>query len=74
MRIADRFALHGAQAEPLGGIVGRLLEPPIVEDEHLGLGVFEIKLAVIGAFEAAGQMSTCGLAIEPGAIEKRRGV
>ena len=74
MRIADRLVLDRAQAEPLVGVVGRLLEPPIVEDEHLGLGVFEKKLAVVGAFEAAGEMSACGLAIEPGAIEERRGV
>ena len=61
MRIAHRLVLDGPEAEPLVGVVGRLLEPPIVEDQHLGLGVFEIELAVIGAFEAAGQVSARGL-------------
>jgi hypothetical protein len=58
----------------LVGIVGRLLEPPIVEDEHLGLGIFEIEFAVIGAFKAAGQVSTRCLAIEADTIEERRGL
>ena len=74
MRIAHRLVLDGAQAEALVGVVGRLLEPAVVEDEHLGLGVFEVELAVIGAFEAAGKMSARGLAVEAGAIEERRGV
>jgi hypothetical protein len=37
------------------------------------LGIFEIELAIIGAFEAAGQVSARCLAIEAGAIEERRG-
>lgn len=73
MRITHRLVLDGPEAEPLVGVVGRLLEPPIVEDEHLGLGIFEIELAIIGAFEAAGQVSARCLAIEAGAIEERRG-
>ena len=73
MRIADRLVLDGAQAEALVGVVGRLLEPAVVEDQHLGLGVFEIKLAVVGAFEAAGEMAARVLAVEAGAVEERRG-
>ncbi len=53
MRIADRLALHGAQAEPLRGVVGRLLQAAVVERQRLGLAVFEEQLAVVGAFQAA---------------------
>ena len=53
MRIADRLAFHGAQAEPLRGVVGRLLQAAVVERQRLGLAVFEEQLAVVGAFQAA---------------------
>ena len=53
MRIADRLALHGAQAEALRGVVGRRLQPAVVEHQRLGLAVFEEQLAVVGAFQAA---------------------
>ena len=53
MRIADRLVLDGAQPETLRGVVGRLLEPAVVERQHLGLAVFEKQFAVIGAVEAA---------------------
>ena len=73
MRIADRLVLDGAQAEALVGVVGRLLEAAVVEHQHLGLGVFEIKLAVVGAFQAAGEVAPHVVAVEAGTVEKRGG-
>ena len=73
MRVADRLARHGAQAEPLRGVVGRLLQPAVVEHQHLGLAVFEEQLAVIGAVEAAGDDPVDARAIEAGAVEQRSG-
>ena len=54
MRIADRLVLDGAQAEALRGVVARLLQPAVVEAKDFGLAIFEKKLAVVGAIEAAG--------------------
>jgi len=62
MRIADRLALHGPQAKPLRRIIGRLLQPAVVENQHFGLAIFEKELAVIGAFEAAGEMAAHAVA------------
>ena len=73
MRIADRLVLDGAQPETLVGVVGRLLEPAVVEHQHLGLGVFEIKLAVVGAFEAADEVAAHVVAVEAGAVDERFG-
>jgi hypothetical protein len=73
MCIADRLVLHRAQAEPLRGVVGRLLEPSVIEQEHLGLAVFEKKLAVIGAFEPVREMAARAAAIEAGAVEEGGG-
>jgi hypothetical protein len=50
-----------------------LLEPPIVENEHLGLGIFEIKLTIVRALQTAGELSARGLTVEAGAIEKGSG-
>jgi hypothetical protein len=47
-----------------------LLEPPVVEDEHLRLGIFEIELAVVCAFQPASEMPARALAVEAGAVEK----
>ena len=63
MGVADRVVLDGAQPETLVGIVGRLLESAVVEHKHFGLGIFEVQLAIVGTFEAAGEMSACGLPI-----------
>src|SRR5262245_20736310 len=71
--IADRLVLDGAEPETLVGIVGRLLEPAVVEHEHLGLGIFEIEFAVVGAFETTGKMPARVLAGEAGTVEKRHG-
>ena len=73
MGVADRLVLDRAQAEALGGVVGRLLEPAVVERQHLGLAVFEEQFAVVGAFEAAGEVPAGGVAVEAGAVEERKG-
>ena len=72
MGIADRLVLDRAQAETLRGVVGRLLEAAVVERQHFGLPVFEEKLAVVGAFEAAGEVAAGGVTVEAGAIEQRK--
>ena len=68
MGIAHRLVLDRAQPETLVGVVGRLLEPAIVEHQHLGLGVFEIELAVVGAFKPADEVAAGILAVEAGAV------
>ena len=73
MGVADRLVLDGAQPEALGGVVGRLLQPAVVEHQHLGLAVFEEQFAVVGAFEAAREVPARVLAVEPGAVEERHG-
>ena len=73
MGITDGLVLDGAQPKALVGVVGRLLEPPVVEDEHLRLRIFEIDFTVVGAFQATSEMSARGLTVETGAVEKRDG-
>jgi hypothetical protein len=73
MGIADGFILDGAQAKSLVGAVGGLLEPPIVENERFGLGIFEEKLAVVSALEAARELPARIPAVKPGALEERPG-
>ena len=73
MGIAHGFLLDGAKSEALVGVVCCLLEPPIVENEHLGPGIFEIKLTVVRALQTAGEPSARGLTVEAGAIEKGSG-
>ena len=71
MCIADRLVFHRAQAETLRGVVGRLLEPAIVEHQHFGLAIFEEQFAVVGAVEAArDELAHFGL-VEPGAVDQR---
>ena len=71
MRIAYRFVFDGAQAEALGGVVGRLFQPAIVEHQHFGLPVFQEQLAVVGALEPArddfGKLRT----VQTGAVDQR---
>ena len=75
MRIADRLALHGAQAEALRGVVGRLLQPAVVEHQRLGLAVFEEQFAVVGAFEAALEQRLGAALVEAGAGDQaERGI
>jgi hypothetical protein len=71
--VADRLVLHGAQSEALRGVVGRLLEPSVVEVQHLGLAIFEKELAVVGAFERAREVRAGILAVDAGAVEQRHG-
>ena len=73
MRIADRLVLDRAQPEALGGVVGRLLQAAVVEHQHLGLAVFEEQFAVVGAFEAVGEVAAGGVAVEAGAVEEGGG-
>src|SRR6185437_16056861 len=57
----------------LRGVVGRLLEPAVVERQRLDLAVFEIKLAIVGAVEAArddlGELGP----VQSGAVDQGRG-
>ena len=71
MRVADRVVLDRAQAEALRGVVGRLLEPAIVEHQRFGLAVFEEQFAVVGAGKLARHFTTHDVAIQIGAVEKR---
>ena len=70
MRIADRLVLDRAQAEALRGVVGRLLEPAIVETERFGLAIFQEQFAVVGAFQPMRDGFADHCAVEPGAVEK----
>ncbi len=69
MGVADRFVLDGAQSKALCGVVGRLLEPPIVEMQHLGLAIFEEQFTVVGTLEAAGELPAGFVAVQSGAVE-----
>jgi len=62
-----------AQPEAVRGVIGGLLEPPVVERHHLGLAIFEEKLTVIGALQAVREMAAGAVAVETGAVEKRDG-
>src|SRR6185312_4489454 len=65
MGIAHRLARDGAQPESLGGVEAGALQPPVIEAEGLGLAIFEIELAVIGAVQGVGDRR-----LDPGAIER----
>src|SRR6516165_5975956 len=71
MRVTDRIVLHRAQAKSLAGIVGRLLQPAIVEHQRFGLAVFEEQLAVVGPSQPARDFMAHGIAVEIGAVEER---
>ncbi len=73
MGVAHGLVLDGPETKTLVGIVGCLLEPAIVEEERLGLGIFKIQLAVVGAFDAVCEMAARIPAIKPGALEERHG-
>ena len=60
MRVADRVVLDRAQAKTLRGVVGRLLQPPIVEHQRFGLAVFQEQLAVVGARQPARDLEADG--------------
>jgi hypothetical protein len=73
MRIADRIVLHRAQAKTLVGVVGRLLQAPIVKTERFGLTVFQKQLAIVGAQKPPRDLASDGIAVEIGAVEQGGG-
>ena len=73
MGIADGLVLHGAQPETLRRVVGRLLQPAVVEGQNLGLAIFQKQLAVVGAIEAAGENLGQARTVEAGAIDEGGG-
>ena len=71
MGVADRFGLHGAQAKPLRGIIGRLLKPAVVEGKGLGLAIFQKQLTVVGGVQALADQLAHLSAVEPRAVDQR---
>ena len=69
MGVALRFAGHRPQAEALVGVEARRLQPAVVEEQALGLGVLQVELAVVGAAERIGDRLAGGLAVKSGAVE-----
>jgi hypothetical protein len=70
MRVADRIVLDGAQAKALARVVGRLLEPSVVEHQRFGLAVFEEQFAVVGSRKPARDLLANLVAVEIGAVEQ----
>ena len=70
MRIADHIVLHRTQAEPLAGVVGRLLQPAIVEAQSFGLAIFQKQLAIVSAGQPPRDLASDGIAVEVGAVEE----
>ncbi|MGY3121671.1 hypothetical protein ACVWXQ_005608 [Bradyrhizobium sp. S3.14.4] len=73
MGIADRIVLDGAQAKALRGVIGRLLQPPIVEHQRFGLAVFQEQFAVVGTGKPACDLVADLIAVEIGAVEQGGG-
>ncbi len=71
MRVTDCIVLDGAQAKTLRGVVGRLLQPPIVEHQRFGLAVLQEQLAVVGTGKPACDLVANLVAVEIGAVEQR---
>jgi hypothetical protein len=53
------------------GVVGRLLEPAVVEHQHLGLLVFKKQLAIVRALQSAVDQLANTDFVETGAVEQR---
>src|SRR3981081_75130 len=70
MRIADRVVLDRAQAKPLRGVIGRLLQPAIVEHQPFGLAIFQKQLAIVGALKPPRDLAADGIAVEIGAVDE----
>ena len=49
MSVADCFASHGAQPEPLVGVEAAGFQPAVVEDKGFAFAILDEELAVIGA-------------------------
>src|SRR3984957_319688 len=73
MGIADRLVLDGAQPKTLGRVVGRLLQPAVVERQNFGLAIFEKQLAVVGPIEAARDDFGQARPVEAGTIDEGDG-
>jgi hypothetical protein len=69
MRVADRIVLDRAQAKPLAGVVGRLLQPAIVKPSASVWPYSRKQLAVVGP-SAPRDLAPDGIAVEIGAVEK----
>ena len=72
MRVAHGLVFHRAQTKSLVGVVCRLLQSSIVEDQRLRLGVFQVELAVVGTFNALREVPAGILPAKPGALEEDR--
>ena len=70
MGIADRVVLYSAQAKALAGVIGRLLQPAVVEHQCFGLGIFQEQFAVVGAGKSSRDLATDGVTVKIGAIEQ----
>ncbi|MGY4484644.1 hypothetical protein ACVWWR_003835 [Bradyrhizobium sp. LM3.2] len=70
MRIADRVVLDGAQPKALRSVVGRLLQPPVVEHQRFGLAIFQEQFAVVGTGKPARELVANLVAVEIGAVEQ----
>ena len=53
--VAGGLAGHHPQAEALGGVIGRRLQPAVVEDEGFALRPLDEQLAVVGARQGLAQ-------------------
>ena len=71
MGIADRLILDGAEPETLRGVVGRLLQAAIVEQQRLGLAVLQKQFAIVGPFKAALDQAGHFAAVESAAVDQR---
>ena len=70
MRIARGFPGHTAQAEALTRIKACGLQPPVIESQRFGLGVFEKQLAIIGARQRVRHDPGQPVGVQPGAGKK----
>ncbi len=70
MRVADRIILYRAQAKPLAGVIGRLLQPPVVEHQRFGLAIFQKQLAIVSPGKPPRDLAADGIAVEVGAVEQ----
>src|SRR6185295_1831323 len=61
------------QAEALGGVIGRRLQPPVVEQERFALGALDEQLPVVGAAQRIGQDFLGAGGIDSGGVEDRGG-
>ncbi len=70
MGVADRFILDGAEPEALRGVVGRLLQAAVVEQQRLGLAVLQKQFAIVGPFKAAPDQAGHLAAVEAAAVDQ----